>query len=219
MLLCSFLLSQSKAEINFQAVEIVSENGSLDVTLEITMEYTLNGTRYAPAFNGGPIGPTLRVKPGDMLRVTLQNNLDTSAPRDLELLQYIQDPQNEENDPINVTIIYNRLSSIGNLYEPEYGFWGLNLQNIHFHGAGFPPLKEDLQHPVDGGQSKTFEYQIPNDHPPGLTWYHSHFHGNGEHAFMSGLFGFMVIEGTDNDVTVVPEIGNATEIFLLYVLQ
>jgi hypothetical protein len=31
---------------------------------------------------------------------------------------------------------------------------------------------------------------------------------------MSGLFGMMVIEGTSNDVTAIPEIGDATEVFM-----
>jgi L-ascorbate oxidase len=142
------------------------------------MEYSLNGTRFSRQFNGGPVGPTLRVKPGDLLTVTLNNNLVASPPRDLELLEYIQDPQNEIDDDANVTKIYNRLSSEGNLDHPQFGFWGYSLANIHFHGAGFPPSVEDLHHPIDGGQSKTYSYTIPEDHPPGLVWYHGHFHGN-----------------------------------------
>jgi FtsP/CotA-like multicopper oxidase with cupredoxin domain len=45
---------------------------------------------------------------------------------------------------------------------------------------------------------------IPNDHPLGLVWYHSHAHGVGEYGMMSGLFGAMIIEDTANDVTVIP---------------
>lgn len=86
---------------------------------------------------------------------------------------------------------------------------------MHFHGAGVSPKEENLHHPIDGGQSKTFTYTIPDDHPPGLVWYHGHVAGNGEYTMMSGTFGIMVIEGTPIDVTAIPEIGAATEIFML----
>lgn len=32
---------------------------------------------------------------------------------------------------------------------------------------------------------------------------------------MSGLFGAMIIEGTANDITSVPEIDNATEVIMM----
>jgi FtsP/CotA-like multicopper oxidase with cupredoxin domain len=201
--------------VNYQAPEFVSDNGFLDVVLNITMEFSLNGTRFSPLYNAGPVGPTLRVRPGDLLTVTLNNNLPPSPSRDIELLRYIQDPKNEIDDYVNVTKIYNRLDEIGNTHSPEFGFWGFNLANLHFHGAGFPPSLEDLQHPLDGGESRTFSYTIPEDHPPGLVWYHSHVHGVGEYEMMSGLFGAMIIEGTANDVTVIPEIGNATEVIMM----
>lgn len=164
--------------LNYQPPELRSQDGSLEVTLTISMENSLNNTRYSPQFNGGPVGPTLRVKPGDLLTVHLVNNLPPSSTSDRELLAYIQDPRNEMQNLANVTKVFNRLSPIGNVYDPEFGFWGFSLQNLHFHGAGFPPKIEDLHHPVDGGENRTYTYQIPENHPPDLVWYHGHFHGN-----------------------------------------
>mgnify|MGYP005843194943 CR=1 FL=1 len=114
----SFLLAASllvSGAVNFQPEQLKSENGALDVTLTVTMEYSLNGTRYSAHYNGGPIGPTLRVKPGDTLTVTLVNDLPTSPARDLQLLAYVQDPSNEATPEgyVNMTIIYNRLSEEG----------------------------------------------------------------------------------------------------------
>lgn len=163
-------------EVNFQAPDLVSSDGFLEVTLNVSFADTLNGKRYSPQFNGGPVGPTLRVKPGDVLNVTLVNSLPPSPERDLELLAYVQDPQNEAENLANVTIVYNRLSEIGNVYDPAYGYWGFSMINLHFHGAGFSPTVEDLQNPVDGGETKSYTFEIPTDHPPGLVWYHSHFH-------------------------------------------
>lgn len=68
--------------------------------------------RIGPGFNDKPIGPTLRVKPGDLLTVTLNNNLDPGTDLDRELYSYILDPESED---INVTIIANRLDEIGNV--------------------------------------------------------------------------------------------------------
>lgn len=180
-LFCALLLALTPCivhgVINFQADELVSVDGKLDVTLNVSFAYTLgNGTRYSPQFNGGPIGPTLRVRPGDTLTVTLINSLPPSPPRDRELFDYIMDPQNEADDLTNVTVVYNRLSEIGNVYTPVHGWWGFSYVNLHFHGAGFSPKAEDMQHPLDGGESKTYTFQISEDHPPGLVWYHSHFH-------------------------------------------
>jgi FtsP/CotA-like multicopper oxidase with cupredoxin domain len=109
-------------------------NGRLDVTLQVDMLESLNGTRVAPGYNGAPIGPTLRVKPGDVLAVTLQNNLPAGSSLDRELYNYVMDPVNEANNEANVTIVFNRLAANGNIHLPEYGFWGLSYNNLHFHG-------------------------------------------------------------------------------------
>jgi FtsP/CotA-like multicopper oxidase with cupredoxin domain len=113
--------------------ELISENGRLDVTLTVDLVTSLNGTRIAPGYNGKPVGPTLRVKPGDTLRVTLVNNLDaTSVDQAPEvsraLFEYVY---NDKSDFVNVSRIYNRLDFIGNVahaapaakVEPFYGYW------------------------------------------------------------------------------------------------
>ena len=65
--------------------------------------------RYAASYNGQPVGPTLRVLPGDKVSVTLVNDLETS-PQDEELLKYIHD---ENSNVVNATRITNRLSATG----------------------------------------------------------------------------------------------------------
>lgn len=55
-----------------------STNGLLEVTLAAAATRLPwgTGTRYALAYNGSVPGPTLRVRPGDTLRVHLRNELD-----------------------------------------------------------------------------------------------------------------------------------------------
>ena len=53
-----------------QPTELVSSNGRLEVTLTVdNLESWPNGTKIGSAFNGLPVGPTLRVKQGDTLEV------------------------------------------------------------------------------------------------------------------------------------------------------
>lgn len=57
---------------------LTSTNGRLEVTLKAeagTVPYG-DGTRFAYTYNGTSPGPTLRVRPGDTLVVTLENHLD-----------------------------------------------------------------------------------------------------------------------------------------------
>jgi FtsP/CotA-like multicopper oxidase with cupredoxin domain len=103
-------------------VEHCSKNGRLDVTLSVDLvdslhgiEWSSNRKRTAPGYNGAAIGPTLRVRPGDTLTITLQNNLAPSPALDHELHAYVMDPR---SDDANVTAIYNRLSKIGNIVSP-----------------------------------------------------------------------------------------------------
>lgn len=61
--------------------ELRSSGGLLEVVLTAaaTMVPWGDGERYALTFNGTVPGPTLRVRPGDLLRVTLKNDLDETT--------------------------------------------------------------------------------------------------------------------------------------------
>ena len=188
-----------------------SENGLLDVSLVVDMVTSLNGTRTAPGYNGRSAGPTLRVSPGDTLRVTLTNNLQTTET-DAELYQYIMDPN---SDYVNATIIANRLDNIGNPWNPTYGFWGLGYANLHFHGLEVNPSVEDTKTYISNGESKTYEVKIAEDQEPGTYWYHNHVQGTTVYAYLSSLMGAIIVEGTDRDVTDAPGIEGATEVIMI----
>lgn len=99
------------------------------------------GKRIGAGYNGLPVGPTLIVKPGDTMRVTLRNSLPPSSDLDKELYAYVHD---HESDETNVTIITNRLSNLG-AYVSAY------LKNIFFL-QGISPfvLYRVLRHMVTG---------------------------------------------------------------------
>ena len=87
-----------------QPDEIYSKDGLLDTTLTVDYLVSLNGTRYAPAYNGKVVGPTFRVKPGDTIRITLVNNLLPESDIGRELYKYVLDPN--PDDSMNQTSKY-----------------------------------------------------------------------------------------------------------------
>ena len=98
---------------------------------------------------------------------------------------------------------------------------------------------------VEGGRSKVYEIKIHNDQEPGMFWYHNHVHGVSKrpredemartrhkillhyrlhlfylqanvYSYLSGLFGAIIVEGTDADIDKAPGIKGATEVVMLF---
>lgn len=82
-------------------------------------------------------------------------------------------------------------------------------------GADVPFSVERTSHAVDGGENVTYTFTIPENQEPGLMWYHQHYHGIVSYGYMSGQYGFFVIEGTDDDITKAPGVDGATEVFMM----
>ena len=40
---------------------------------------------------------------------------------------------------------------------------------------------------IDGGETKVYEFDIPEDSPPLFGFYHNHVHGTASYSFLSGL--------------------------------
>jgi FtsP/CotA-like multicopper oxidase with cupredoxin domain len=53
---------------------------------------------------------------------------------------------------------------------------------------------------IDPGSSFDYEYQLPEDHPPGVYWYHPHHHGTVATQVFGGLYGAIIVE----DPTPIP---------------
>jgi FtsP/CotA-like multicopper oxidase with cupredoxin domain len=212
-LLAAFAVALTRADNALPSEEFTSSDGKLEVTLEVDLVTSLNGTRNGPGYNGFPVGPTLRVKPGDTISLTLKNNLSPGSAVDRSLYEYVSDPESFIKNYTNLTIVSDRLSAVGNPSAPVYGFWGLQYMNIHFHGAEFTPTAENTMMAIDGGESHTYEFKV-NENKSGLVWYHNHMHGTSSYSMLSGLYGFMVIEGPE-DVTQLDELQGAKEQFLI----
>ena len=127
---------------NGQPEEIRSKDGLLEVTLTVDLFTTPDLNRTAPAYNGSPVGPTLRAKPGDKVRITFINNLAPSSPENLEAMVFAGTPfRVDDAEHINQTLLVNRLQNpTGNLWAiPLDDYWGKGFQNLHFHGLMVDP--------------------------------------------------------------------------------
>lgn len=171
-----------------QRVEYTLSPAWLTTTLEdpnMTERYTVK----LRAYNGALPGPMMEVAPGDTLVVTIDNQLTE----------------------------YDSSAWSGDHNVPHE----LNTTNLHLHGLDVLPHLFDPVGTSDPaasmiaiapGESFTYTFPIPADHPTGLFWYHPHHHGSTAVQAASGLAGLIVVRGAIDEV---PEIAAARELFLV----
>ncbi len=68
--------------------------------------------------------------------------------------------------------------------------------NLHVHGLSVSPQGngDNVFVTVRPGESFDYEHQLPEDHPPGVYWYHPHHHGTVADQVFGGLYGAIVVE-------------------------
>nr|WP_308292654.1 multicopper oxidase domain-containing protein [Pseudarthrobacter humi] len=71
--------------------------------------------------------------------------------------------------------------------------------NLHVHGLHVSPEGngDDIFVTVSPGSTFNYEYKLPDDHPPGVYWYHPHHHGLVADQIFAGLFGAIIVEDAD----------------------
>jgi len=162
-----------------------SKNGLLDTTVDARIgTYNLGDeTVHLRGFDGGPVGPTLRIDAGDTLRLKLSNNLPFD-PVDYLCTPY---PVPGENAPR-----------------------GFNVTNMHVHGVHVSPRApaDDIFLLLRNGESFNYVYDVHRDHPPGTYFYHAHFHGSVAIQVASGMSGALIILG---EMDQIPEIKAAKD--------
>jgi L-ascorbate oxidase len=122
------------------------------------------------SYNGCPSGPTITIKPGATLNLTLKNNLPSS-------------------DPLDVCP-----GTPGDHTTPHC----FNNTNIHTHGLHVSPSgkSDNVLLTVLPGASQSYTYNIPSTHPSGTFWYHAHLHGSTAIDVASGMAGVMIVRGS-----------------------
>ncbi len=71
--------------------------------------------------------------------------------------------------------------------------------NLHVHGLHVSPQgnSDNVFISVEPGESFDYDYQLPEDHPPGVYWYHPHHHGMVADQVSRGLYGAIIVEDPD----------------------
>jgi FtsP/CotA-like multicopper oxidase with cupredoxin domain len=125
-------------------------------------------------YGSGLPAPTLRVKPGDTIRIKLVNALPPS-PKGQSKLGFLN-YQNSTN------LHFHGLHVSPDRVGEVYGDYVVDAPD-----AGVLP-----------GSERQHEIVIPKSHPPGVFWYHPHLHGSSGGQVGSGMFGAIVIEDPSN---------------------
>jgi FtsP/CotA-like multicopper oxidase with cupredoxin domain len=162
---------------------IFSQGGVLQLAFSYQTRLDPSGNAlYCYTTTSGVQSPTLRVHPGDRLKITLQNALP--AP------------------PASAMPGMPGMNAPGTAAETcGSGVMNDASINIHYHGTNTPPLchqDEVIRTLVNAGETFDYDLQVPPDEPPGLYWYHPHVHGISEAAVQGGASGALIVEGIEN---------------------
>jgi len=171
-----------------QPPALFSQNGVLNVRFSYQQTTDAQG-RLLHCFMtpDGLEEPTLHLKPGDTLNITVTNNTPAQ-------------PFGETFNPPNcgdATIQFppppppnpNGIASIG------------SSVNIHYHGTNVTPAcggDNVTKTLINSGTTFQYSFAFPTNEPPGLYWYHPHVHGLAERDLLGGASGALVVDGIQN---------------------
>jgi FtsP/CotA-like multicopper oxidase with cupredoxin domain len=171
-----------------------SRDGLLDTTLTCRVQsvQVAGQTAIMNVYEGSAPGPTLRVRPGDTLRVNLVNMLDDLPPGLPDNSPFLCPPM-----------------IMGGVEEGK-----MCDTNLHVHGLHVSPSdnSDNIFLRIPAGESFQYEYKIPENHPAGFFWYHPHLHGRATVQVFGGLAGMLVVEG---DIDALPGVAGVPERLLM----
>jgi FtsP/CotA-like multicopper oxidase with cupredoxin domain len=174
-------------ELPFQnPPEVVSHYGVLDTTL-VTSYTDPNTIKIGGCgvklrtYNGALVGPTLRAKPGDVLKILLDNQLPVETPNEVAA-QFEQERSNAHLSVVPASF---------------------NTTNLHTHGLHVSPVgnSDNVLLGILPATKFPFEIKVPANHAPGTFWYHAHTHGSTSIQVGSGMAGALILE---DDPTKIP---------------
>ncbi len=176
--------------------DLRSQDGVLKVDLDMRNErYPDGSVRYCYLLNDGTQSPTLRLKPGDELVLTLHNRLaELGTPTPLSKPVHAPHSAEDSADPCGS------------------GAMTATATNLYFHGLSVPPLchQNDVLRTSIPANGAPFEYRfhIPESEPPGLYWYHPDIQGLSSRQVLGGASGALIVEGIER---AVPELAGLPE--------
>ena len=180
-------------------------------------DYIYRGRTYSTATEShhGFMGPTLKVRPGQSLHIKLRNNLtadETDAdkpdgrlgPSDVTVHDYwrmLQKPGEKIKYQYYKKPVDDPSQMIVDQPNLPHNF---DATNLHLHGLDvevhmFDPVgTTDPYAPhiaVQPGECYCYRFNVPDDHPGGMYWYHPHLHGSTAIQMWGGMLGLLYVEG------------------------
>lgn len=148
-------------------------------------------------YNGALVGPTLRVKPGEVMDVLLNNRLPVETPAQVAA-QFEQERSNAHLSVIPASF---------------------NTTNLHTHGLHVSPVgnSDNVLLAIIPGTQFPYEIKVPANHPSGSFWYHAHTHGSTSIQVGSGMAGALIIE--DDPAKIPPSLAAANRNEKVMVIQ
>lgn len=186
-----------------EAPDLFSSHGILRVNLTYKTRVDADGnTLYCFTTDDGLQSPTLHVRPGDELLISLKNDLPSSVTPSFKKRSM---PGMQMGPMPELSISSDALKNCGGMMMTDTSV------NIHYHGTNTPPTchqDEVIKTLINAGETFQYDLHFPYDEPPGLYWYHPHIHGTAEAAVLGGASGAIIVEGIENinnDVAGLPE--------------
>ncbi|KAJ3228413.1 hypothetical protein HDU81_006177 [Chytriomyces hyalinus] len=152
---------------------LTSANGFLDITLIVKVArhtdfISFNSRQYSCNGITAIPGPTWNITAGDTVTVTIINQLEAN---------------NDEDDLVDMSLM-------NTMHSP-------NSTNLHTHGLHVSSSQDNVFQHIYPGETFQYKYTIPDNHAPGLHWYHSHKHGASALQVMGGLVGAIYVRPTE----------------------
>jgi FtsP/CotA-like multicopper oxidase with cupredoxin domain len=150
--------------------------------------------------NGSADAPTIRVRLGSDLTITLRNEIVDPAAIDAV------------TGPGKLSVATEPVPSAPGFFAviPGMKHHATGMTNLHMHGFAVPPVKpqddvltvctDPAVGPARCGQrAYTYHFHVPSNMTEGLYWYHPHVHGEVQAQMLMGLTGAIVVEGPQDD--------------------
>ena len=175
-------------------------NGNITTILTsdfLTYAWQINDGNGVSSVNGAPSsissgdtypGPTLKVQPGDILRIRMINDLD------------------------NLTIDTVNPEGASKLTPPSDPPVTEETINNHVHGLHISPTgsSDNVLLSVPTGRGFVYEYKISANQPDGLYWMHNHRHYFSDDQIARGMSNMLIVGSSDSNISQLAALPSRT---------